>query len=462
MAVGTPVRDRNLVLYELFVRNHGSEGTFEEVESDLPRIRSMGVDFLWLMPIHPIGKVRRKGSLGSPYAISDYTEVNSEFGSKADLRRLIDAAHALDLKVMLDMVFNHTAHDARIRLEHPEWYAAAEGDIGGVLEEWTDVVPLKRGIPELDDYFTQVMQYWAGFGADGFRCDVASALPLDFWLEARRAVESVKPGFLWLGESPHTAFIWERRQAGFPILSDGELYQAFDILYDQDHLPAWRAAMDGALPVVRYLELLRIQDSSYPANYVKMRFVENHDRPRIMRLAGNRSKALAWTAFQSFNKGAFLINAGQESGVTCSPSLFDRNPIEWNGYPLQRFLTRLALLKKDPAQVDGKFTLLQGEPLIQAVWHATGGGLYGIFNVQGVAGDVPIALPDGRYDELLADGEVCVRAGRTAAPRDACIFRVPGDLVFEPFYSFALDYLSYRDPPPGSSRRRPAEILRGF
>jgi hypothetical protein len=430
------------------------------VEADLPRIQAMGVDVVWLMPIHPIGRVHRKGKLGSPYSIRDSYGVNPEFGSKADLSRLIGAAHDLHLKVMLDIVFNHTAHDAKMREEHPEWYELEENDAGGVLEEWTDVVPLRRASPGLYEYFIDVLQYWAAFGADGFRCDVASSLPLDFWLEARRAVQAVKSGIIWLGESPHATFVSERRQAGFPVLSDSELYQAFDILYDQDHLPAWRAAVDGALPVWRYLELLRLQDSVYPSNYVKMRFVENHDRPRIMALARSRSQALAWTAFQSFNKGALLIYAGQESEAKRSPSLFDRTPIAWDAYSLQPLLAKLAALKKDPVQIDGEFFLLQGEPVIQAAWQGRNGALYGIFNVQSIAGDVRVSTPDGSFEELLTGKEVCVNSGRTAAPPDACIFRIKGETQFEPFYSFALDYLSFRDKPAELVTQRAAKTRR--
>ena len=112
MAKNTPRSYRNLVIYEVYVRNHGPNGTFADVEADLPRIKALGVDVIWFMPIHPIGEVARKGSLGSPYSIVDYRAVNPEYGTRADLKQLIDRAHDLGLKVMIDAVFNHTAHDS--------------------------------------------------------------------------------------------------------------------------------------------------------------------------------------------------------------------------------------------------------------------------------------------------------------------------------------------------------------
>jgi hypothetical protein len=122
MAQDTPLNYRSLVIYEIFVRNHGPNGTFSDVESDLERIKSMGVDVIWFMPIHPIGAVARKGSLGSPYSISDYRGINPEYGTRDDFARLIEKAHQLGLKVWIDVVYNHTAHDSKLVKEHPQWF----------------------------------------------------------------------------------------------------------------------------------------------------------------------------------------------------------------------------------------------------------------------------------------------------------------------------------------------------
>ena len=144
MASNTPLNHRNLVLYEIYVRQHGSNGTFADVEADLERIRSLGVDVIWFMPVHPIGKVARKGTLGSPYSIANYREINPEYGTKEDFARLIAKAHALGLKVLIDVVYNHTAHDSVLVKEHPDWYHQDEtGRPMTTVPAWSDIIEVK-------------------------------------------------------------------------------------------------------------------------------------------------------------------------------------------------------------------------------------------------------------------------------------------------------------------------------
>jgi len=441
MAQDTPLSYRNLVIYEIYVRNHGPQGTFADVEADLPRIRSMGVDVIWLMPIHPIGKVQRKGRLGSPYSIADYREVNPEYGSKADLSRLIGRAHELGLRVMIDVVYNHTAHDSQLVREHPEWFHQdGHGRPVTTVPEWSDVIDLKHPNEGLTAYLIQTLQMWAKFGVDGFRCDVGSLVPEEFWLQARREVARVKPGVIWLAESVHAAFVGTRRLAGLTAISDSELYRAFDLTYDYDIWPIWQAAVTGKVPTARYVEMLRFQDCIYPANFVKMRCAENHDQARILDLAPTRAQALAWTAFQAFNKGAFLVYAGQESAARHTPSLFDIDKIAWGNYELQPFLTTLANLKKDPAQASGKFVLLADEPVIQAAWYLPGASLYGLFNTQAVEGRVAVPLPDGTYEDLLSGAPVRVSHGEIALSEAAVIVRYAGGLELRPVCSDLLDH----------------------
>jgi hypothetical protein len=441
MAGDTPTSHRNLVIYEVYVRNHGPHGTFADVEADLPRIKGLAVDIVWLMPIHPIGRKNKKGSLGCPYSISDYRGINPEYGTRADFARLIERAHALGLQVMIDVVYNHTAHDSVLVRDHPEWFHQDEhGTPVTTVPGWSDVIDLKHPNPGLTAYLVETLQQWAAFGVDGFRCDVASLLPEDFWLAARRGVAEVKPGVIWLAESVHAGFVGYRRAVGLPTLSDSEVYRAFDLTYDYDIWPIWQAAVVGQAPVPRYLEMLRFQDCIYPGNYVKMRCAENHDQLRIMRLAPSRNQALAWTAFQAFNRGAFLIYAGQESEARHTPSLFDIDRVEWGHYELAPFLTTLARLKKDPAQVHGQFELLRAEPAIQAAWVHPGAGLYGIFNVSGASGSVPIQLPGGNYTDLLSGGTVTIKRGRAPLPETAVVVRYGDEVVLQPFRAELLDF----------------------
>jgi hypothetical protein len=424
MAKDTPASYRSLVIYEIYVRNHGPHGNFADVEADLPRIRSMGVDVAWFMPIHPIGKLNRKGSQGSPYSIADYREINPEYGTKADFKHLIETAHGLGLKVMIDVVYNHTAHDSSLVKQHPDWFHQdGEGHPVTTVPAWADVIDLRHPNPELSAYLIDCLKDWAEFGVDGFRCDVASIVPVDFWIEARGAVERVKPGVIWLAESVHADFVAGRRRNGLLAQSDSEVFQAFDLEYDYEIWPIWQAAVVDPARLARYTDLVKFQEVIYPANYVKMRCVENHDNARIMRLAPSQSQALAWTAFEAFNKGAFLIYGGQESGATHTPSLFEFDKVEWGSYPLQPFLTRLAMLKKDPILMGGIFYILENKQALQAAWMDEAGGLYGIFNTARMDGKIAVQLPDGTYTNLLDDQPVVVMNGQMAIPQNAAIVR---------------------------------------
>lgn len=441
MSAHTPAACRNLVIYELYIRNHGPTGTFEDVAADTPRLRALGVDYVWLMPIHPIGALYRKGRLGSPYSVRDFFAVNPEQGTEQDFRQLVEVIHASGMKVMYDVVFNHTAHDSDLVRDHLEWYhRGIDGGPYRALEGWTDIVGFKHPNDALSAYLISVLQHWADFGVDGFRCDAASLLPRAFWSEARRAVNRRHPHILWLAESISGGFIEHQRASGLHGLSDSELYETFDLTYDYDIWPIWLAAVQGRVPVRRYLEMLRFQGCIYPENYAKLRCVENHDGLAVMALAPSEAQALAWTAFSAFTCGAWMIHAGQEAGARKTPSLFERDPIDWNGYRLQPWLARLARLKKHPAQMDGRFVVIADEPVIQAVWQHSSGILYGMFNVGAQHGEVEVRLADGRYIDLLTDHALDVQEGRIRLPETAWIVSGPAAAGFKAFYSELLDF----------------------
>ena len=173
MAKNTAKSYRNQVMYCVFVRSHTPEGTFEGVRRDLERIKGLGVDVVWLMPIHPVGEQCRKGSLGSPYAIRDYRAVDPEYGTLEDFTRLVDAIHQLGMKCIIDVVYNHTSPDSVLAREHPEWfYRRPDGGFGNRVGDWWDVIDLDYSQPGLWDYQIETLKYWASM-VDGFRCDVA-------------------------------------------------------------------------------------------------------------------------------------------------------------------------------------------------------------------------------------------------------------------------------------------------
>jgi hypothetical protein len=441
MAIDTPSSYRNLVIYEIYVRNHGAHGNFNDIETDLPRLHTLGVDVLWFMPIHPIGELNKKGSLGCPYSVRDYRQVNPEYGTKEDFRQLVWQVHEHGMKVMIDVVFNHTSHDSVLADEHPEYFYQGEnGELITNEPEWSDVIDLRHPNKDLNEYLIETLEEWVDLGVDGFRCDVAARIPLEFWRKARKAIAKKKRGVIWLAESMHANMVGLRRVKGSPAQSDSELYTVFDITYDYDIWSIWQLAVQGKVPVRRYIEMLRFQDAIYPEGYVKMRCVENHDQARIMRLAPSRAQGMAWTAFEAFNKGPFLIYAGQESGTKHTPSLFDIDKVDWGDYGLQPFLTRLTKLKKDPAMMEGKFVIIQADPAIQAVWECSEKSLYGIFNTSGKSGYIMVSLPDGTYRDLLNDGQVTVRNGKMLLPEAGAIVRYNQKLLLRPAYSELLDY----------------------
>jgi len=427
MAVDTPASFEKLVIYEVFVRNHGPNGTFADVAADLPRIKALGVDVVWLMAIHPVGEINRKGSQGSPYAIADYRAINPNFGSETDFKALIDTAHQLGLKVMLDVVYNHTSPDSVLAKQHPEWFYCEEiGEPAPRFAEWSDVVDLNYHDPALFEYQIDNLLKWVKMGVDGFRCDVAPLVPVEFWQQARQAVAKLKPNFIWLAESVHLHFVRFMRSQGYLAHSDSELYQAFDICYDYDIHNEWAACVRGDLSLTDYVKMLELQDGIYPANYIKLRFVENHDQPRAAALFPDTNQLKNWTAFAAFNKGAFLIYAGQETGTDKLPSLFEIEPIVWSTGtpPLSDFLARLTALKKDHA-TDGTFDILARDTHIQAQWRYQS-SLYGIFNLRGIIGSVPVKLPDGDYTNLLNGTSITVAGEHVNIPPEPVIVRVNG------------------------------------
>ena len=312
MAVNTDSSLRRSVIYELYVRSHTPEGTFRAVEPDLDRIRALGVDVVWFMPIHPIGVLNKKGSLGCPYANRDYRTVNPEYGTLEDFVHLVDEIHKHGMKCMIDVVYNHTSPDSTLVAEHPEFfYQKPDGKRGNKVGDWTDVVDLDYANHALWDYQIESLCFWARY-VDGFRCDVASTVPVEFWRAAREAVEAVHPGMIWLGESVHLEHIRVFREQGFYAATDTELFDAFDILYPYDLWPLYEQVVKGEQPLRRLFEAFNFQELSFRTEYNKLRCLENHDQKRAAALFPEENRLLAWTALSYFLKGATLLYAGQE------------------------------------------------------------------------------------------------------------------------------------------------------
>src|SRR5437868_11504768 len=192
---------RDGVIYQIFPRDFSQEGNFKAVTAQLDRLKELGVNILWLMPIHPIGQEKKKGTIGSPYAVQDYYGINPDYGTKEDLKKLISESHRRGLKVIIDIVANHTAWDS-VLMKHPDWYKHdAKGNITYPYD-WFDIAALNYANPQLRQYMTDMLKYWIReFDLDGFRCDVAGEVPIDFWENARAEVDKIKPDIFMLAEA---------------------------------------------------------------------------------------------------------------------------------------------------------------------------------------------------------------------------------------------------------------------
>ena len=341
---------RNANLYQVNLRQFTPEGSFSAFQRQLPRLHAMGVACIWLMPIHPIGTAHRKGSLGSPYAVSDHTAVNPEFGTLADLQHLVRAVHALGMRLIIDWVPNHTAWDHRWASEHPDWYRRdADGRIracefhnGTQVELWSDVIALDYEQPALRQAMIDAMLFWLREAdVDGFRCDVAGLLPTSFWNQARRALDGVKPVFMlaeWSAADLHE--------------------QAFDASYAWDLYDTMRdiaAGRDDARAIPRWMAQQR---AIYPPDAYRMLFTSNHDKNAWIgsdsEIFGPSFKAFAVLA--ATLPGLPLIYGGQEAGLDRRLAFFEKDPIVWKGYPLQDFYRELLACKRQhPALWNGQY-----------------------------------------------------------------------------------------------------------
>ena len=425
MADRTPMHLRNQVMYSVFVRQFSPEGTFKAVQKELPRLCKMGVDILWLLPIHPIGEKNRKGTLGSPYAIRDYRAVNPELGTLEELTELVQEAQKMGMKCIIDVVYNHTSPDSVLAKEHPEWfYHRPDGSFGNRIGDWTDIIDLDYSHPEMWEYQIETLCRWAKI-VDGFRCDVAPLIPIKFWLAAREAVEAVRPGCLWLSESVEPSFILENREHGIACLSDAELYRAFDLCYDYDVHPELLRCLNCESSIASYAEAINRQEAQYPQNYGKLRFLENHDRPRAAFLIPEARARRNWTAFSYFQKGTTLLYNGQEAGSVHRPSLFEKDPICWlEGEDISETLRVLHRIKQAEIFARGAYRVKgagHGILIAQYAWgqeRATG-----VFSTEGVAAVLPAPCPDGAYRNEITGQTFDVEGGLLSCAGEPILFR---------------------------------------
>ncbi|HUS10483.1 MAG TPA: alpha-amylase family glycosyl hydrolase [Pyrinomonadaceae bacterium] len=306
---------RDGVVYEIYPRAFSPQGNFDGITARLDELKDLGVNILWLMPIHPIGQLKKKGTIGSPYAVRDYYAINPNYGTKADFKKLVAAAHRRGMKVIIDVVANHTSWDS-VMMKWPDFY---ERDARGQItypHDWSDVAALNYGNPKLRQYMTDMLKYWIReFDLDGFRCDVAEEVLTDFWENARSELDKVKPDIVMLAEGHK------------PEL----LLNAFDFDY------AWplHSALTDVLQGRKSASDLRVawekEFSEWPRGSLHMRFSDNHDERRAIARFGEPA-ALAASALVFTLDGVPMLYNGMEAGDTTesgAPALFERLPVYW-------------------------------------------------------------------------------------------------------------------------------------
>ena len=323
-------------IYELSIRNFTPEGTFKAAEAQLDRVKALGIKTLWIMPLYPIGQIEKKGALGSPYSISDYQGVNPDFGTLEDFRSLVKTAHGKGLKVIIDLVANHTAWDHPWVKAHPTWYTQDKnGKIVPPVADWADVADLNYNNPDLRKEMTNIMVWWVKeMDIDGYRADTGAMLPLDFWEESLPTVKAVKDVLL-LAESDepnlitagfHMNYAWP----GYSALKKSWSGEAAVFDYAQTALGEWMNT--GGAPLLR--------------------FITNHDEtswdnpPPVIFGGLSGSQAAAVATF--LMPGIPLIYQGQELGLDVKEDLFGKHTYDWTqGLATQEFYRNLLSLWKN-------------------------------------------------------------------------------------------------------------------
>lgn len=337
-----PISAKNKVIYEINVYSYSAEANFKGLEKDLPRLKQLGVDILWLMPIHPIGIENRSGTLGSPYSVRDYKAINPDYGTTEDFRSLVNAAHAQGMELWLDWVANHTAWDNVWWKEgHADYYAEKDGVKPYSPGGWHDVIQLDHSSIGLRNAMADAMKYWVSeFNIDGFRCDAADRVPLEFWKEVRRQVDEVKK-VTWLNEGWATSHL-----------------EVFDYDYAWDFSDAMQEFGKGNdVSILVEASKTLHKDKAYK-DKGRMVYITNHDLNAYeggeFAMYATNVLPLSVLSFTIYDMP--LIYNGQEIGMNKSMNFAEVSPVQWN--PTNKVYVNLyqkltQLKRTQPALEDG-------------------------------------------------------------------------------------------------------------
>jgi glycosidase len=339
-----PDWSKNSVIYEVNIRQFTPEGTFNAFAKHLPRLKELGVDVLWLMPIHPIGVKNRKEPLGSYYSVKDYLNVNPEFGTLDDFKALIVKSHDLGFHVIIDWVPNHTSWDNKLTVDHPEWYVKdSKGSfIPPIGFDWTDVIQLDWSKKELQDYMLEALNFWVKLGVDGFRVDHPHLTPYEFWERTRSELNKIRPVLMVAENEDQTDFM----KKGFDMSYAWELHHLMNRL---------ASGKDSLRSLRKYYRKERLV---FPSNVYRMVFLDNHDENSwngtINSRMGDAQNAFAVFIFTT--QGVPLLYNGQEVCLNKSLKFFVKDTIKWDTCRMTGFYKELIRMKKEnKALWDGEF-----------------------------------------------------------------------------------------------------------
>ena len=391
---------KETIVYQIYPRsfkdsNDDGIGDLNGITEKLDYLHGLGIETLWLNPIFA------SPNADNGYDISDYRQIMPDFGTMEDFDAFVAEAHRLGMKVLLDWIANHTARDARWVTEKPaSWYERDASGAPAVPWDWTDTAKLNYAEREVWRAQGDAMEFWVReHGVDGFRCDVASFVPLEFWLEARAAVEKVNPDCIWLAETVHLSYGCLARRQGIYSALDYDAYSAFDMEYEYDVREVFDKYLRGEAALSHYTDMLNFQEGCYPANYNKLRFLENHDQPRICSFVRDERALINYTAMLYFIKGTTLIYAGQEFENDHLPSLFDLDPIDRRtGRDLSGLLRRLYAVKQQLGSADWFFADADDANDLALLQRGSAGKRFvGVFSLKAKAADVRVDAADGVY-----------------------------------------------------------------
>ena len=333
-------------IYEVNVRQYTREGTLKAFSKHLNRLKSMGVQTLWFMPLSPISKVGRKGSLGSYYAVSDYTAINPEFGNLADWINLVKEIHEKGMKVIIDWVPNHTGADNRWLTEHPDFFVKDSTGNAAMAKDWSDTRQLDYKNPVMEDSMISAMKFWlVRSNIDGFRCDVAWNVPGSFWSKCIPQLKGIKNVFM-LAEGD-SAYLPEN---------------GFDAVYPWQMFHMMEKIAKGDRPAFGLDSIQKQNASTYPANTIQMYFTSNHDENSWNKADFGSFPGRVHAPFAVFTQtmvsGVPLIYSGQEEPVLRPIQFFEKDPIDFGKFGRAKFYkTLLDLRKNNPAlAVNASFT----------------------------------------------------------------------------------------------------------